>query len=52
MRKPTTQEVKQYIEVIKKMSKKAQPKTELGLLRIVAKYFHCSVKDIKEILGN
>ena len=37
-----------YLEVVNKVN---PPKTELGKLRVVAKYFHCKVKDIEAILA-
>jgi hypothetical protein len=48
MRAPTKQEVLDYIEVVNSM--RCAPKTETGLLRVVAKFFHCKSNDIKQIL--
>lgn len=51
MRTPTKNEVLNYKQAVLSLSVKNQPKTELGMLRIIAKYFHCSVNDIKAILA-
>jgi hypothetical protein len=51
MRKPTREEVISYKQVILSLSVKTHPKTELGMLRVIAKYFHCSTKEIKAIMA-
>lgn len=48
MRLPTKEEVLSYMDVCKTIR---PPKTHLGMMRLVAKYFHCKVKDIESILG-
>ena len=47
MRKPTKNEVQQYIEIALRISPQM---TFNGLIRVTAKYFHCKQNEIKEIL--
>jgi hypothetical protein len=48
MRLPTKEEVQDFMETVNKIK---PPKTELGKMRIVAKFFHCKVADIQAILN-
>ncbi len=48
MRLPTKKEVQDYLNIINKG--KAKPKTQLGMMRVAAKYFHCTIKDLEYIL--
>ena len=50
MRLPTKKEVLDFIDVINSMSIKTRPTTVLGLNRVLAKHFHCKIKDIESIL--
>ena len=48
MRLPTKKEVQDFIGIVNKGKEK--PKTQLGMMRVAAKYFHCTIKDLENIL--
>ena len=48
MRLPTKKEIQDFIGIVNKG--KAKPKTHMGMMRVVAKYFHCTIKDLEDIL--